>query len=801
VAGSVSTEDTRRDGTGWNASAARARLSAVFEEFAVSVSRRKILAAGGVVAVSAMADPLGISRAAATGAPVIGPARTTLDGTLALPDRADGVFRKPMFGPPEPHIVRADLGAGASSATQRPLLAFAQMTDLQIVDDQSPARFEFLDRMARYAPPYEGAYPTKAAYRPQEMLSTQLSDAVCRGLQNVGRGPRTDLPIGFTIVTGDMVDNCQYNETRWYIDLLDGELVHPDSGSLTQDHSVGGGAFGALVEDYWHPQSKQFQLSRGKLDRYYRAGFPEVLSLPGAARRPFQATGLGMPWYAAVGNHDLLVQGNVLPGTQIELIFDRTPDLRELAVGDFKPSDLGNRLPDDLNDDPDLWDVLTDYWAFFWAALNPMPGLIVPADPARRLLSKSQFIAEHFNTTGLPAGHGFTAGSGKGYYEFDAGPDGMFKFICLDTVRDDLGGSRGAIDSVQFNWLRDRLIANSSAWAERRSDGSYAHRGHDVDDKLIVIFCHHTLNTMTNDTDLPDPGARTWYPGSDLRRLLELFPNVVLMVNGHTHKHNIWAHERPAAIGYPGGFWEVNTASHIDWPIQSRIIEISEAAGVLSIFTTMVDADAPARWDGTTATPEALAALGRELAANDPQIASNGDGEADARNTELLLPAPFPMLKLAGNSYGVDVAVLRGAPWHSDSNTVVVRGQGPYTWTFTGLPPGLTWNASGVITGTFTQAGIFPVSFTVTDTFGHAFSNGFTFTVNIATPDLRDRTLAAATSTLQAAGLRLGTVGSTPVEEALDAGKVRSQSPVAGAPVQPDTPVKVYLGLWNGNRK
>jgi uncharacterized protein (TIGR03437 family) len=42
-------------------------------------------------------------------------------------------------------------------------------------------------------------------------------------------------------------------------------------------------------------------------------------------------------------------------------------------------------------------------------------------------------------------------------------------------------------------------------------------------------------------------------------------------------------------------------------------------------------------------------------------------------------------------------------------------GTTPYTWTATGLPPGLTMTSGGTITGTPTSAGTFPVSFTVKD--------------------------------------------------------------------------------------
>ncbi len=58
-------------------------------------------------------------------------------------------------------------------------------------------------------------------------------------------------------------------------------------------------------ERYWHPDGGEPDLPRS------RFGFPEVPGVLAAARRPFRATGLGLPWYAVHGNHDNMLQGTV----------------------------------------------------------------------------------------------------------------------------------------------------------------------------------------------------------------------------------------------------------------------------------------------------------------------------------------------------------------------------------------------------------------------------------------------------------------------------------------------------------
>lgn len=517
---------------------------------------RSAAALGGAAAVAGLG---GLADQAVAG--TVTRHRGTLDKVILKGTAGRGGWAPLVHVAGEEHVVRTGLGAPAKAGRKdrrRALLAFAQLSDVHVVDAQSPARLE------------GGDVVVSAAYRPQEVLTAHVAEAMVREINQVGRGPVTGKVLALALQTGDNSDNSQYNEIRWNIDLLDGGRIRQDSGDLTRYEGVMDGDPDFYDTAFWHPHGTP----SGKQDDTYRAkyGFPRVPGLLDDCRRPFKAHGLGMEWFTALGNHDELMQGNA----------PRTDALAAQATGDKKSTSMGIRT--------------------------------VTPDPDRRPLSRAETVAEHFTTTGLPVGHGFTDQNrtdGTAYYTFDRGP---VRFVVMDTVNEN-GGAEGSMDQAQFSWLQAQLSAAT--------------------DHLVVVASHHTSWTMDNATTGPS-GPRVL--GDAVVTELLAHENVIAWVNGHTHSNAVKAHARQTG----GGFWEINTASHIDWPQQSRIIEVVDNRDrTLSIFTTMLDHTAPLAPGPDLDGPMKLASLGRLLAANDPQERDNDRrGSRKARNVELLVPAP-----------------------------------------------------------------------------------------------------------------------------------------------------------------
>jgi metallophosphoesterase (TIGR03767 family) len=598
----------------------------------MSTTRRDLLrasaAAGAAFAWAGNIDPLARAAGMASAhARRVHRRGTTLEHTILRGHVLNGGgYRRLTHGQGEPHLVRDDLGIRPQKGRakrRRGLLSLVQFTDTHIVDAQSPARAEYMDR---YNDGVASALVFSAAYRPHEMLTAQVTDSLVRAVNRVGRGPVTRRRFDFAITTGDTVDNCQRNELRWLIDTLDGERVRPDSGDHSRWEGVSDETAANYDPHYWHPDGTP----DGKTDDVARStyGFPTIPGLLDEARKPFRAAGLEMPWLAAYGNHDGLVQGNFPQSFHLGALSTGSVKITALPAG-ISPQDVAALDPVAL------------------AGLLTGPVRVVSADPARKVIDRKETVAEYFKTSGTPRGHGFRPKhlrDGTAYYGFHRG---IVKGLVLDTVNPN-GYSEGSLDPDQWAWLQNQLMKHSRHYLDEAGEIQANRHGRD---RLIVLFSHHTITTMSNPLVADDdPRPRTL--GDEVEALLLRFPNVVLWVNGHTHVNEVVAHPRAHGSRAKGGFWEVNTASHIDFPQQARIVEVADNRdGTLSVFGTIVDSAADLHPAAHPRGPAGLAAMSRQLAANDwqerpaaPAAPGTPDGRRGLlqdRNVELVVPAPF----------------------------------------------------------------------------------------------------------------------------------------------------------------
>lgn len=400
--------------------------------------RDLLLAAGGATAAALLAGCGGA-----------GPATpgSTLRSTLADPD-GDGLLHA---GPGVPLRDRTELAARARPGPV--LAALAQLSDLHVRDAQSPGRVAFLDRLG----PRLGS-----AFRWHETLTAHTVAATIEAVNDAR--PQA------VLVTGDLVDSAQRNELEWALTLLRGGTVRTDSG---------------------RPGYQGVQAASTPDPLYYRPDVdaPRHPGLLARATAPLRAGGLDAPWHPVLGNHDILVAGEVAP----------TSATRAAATGDRLLVTPAPALLDEL---ADVQPTRAQVDRLLAAGLDG-DALRVAPDPARTQLDAREVVARL-----RPDG----AGADRLDYAVAIGD--ALHVVVLDLVRRD-AGSGGIVTAATLAALQRELAA--------------------AGDRYIMVAVHQPLDATAG--------------GGALFDILDADPRVVAVLAGHTHRNAI-APRHSRAGGY-----------------------------------------------------------------------------------------------------------------------------------------------------------------------------------------------------------------------------------------------------------
>ena len=497
------------------------------------------------------------------------------------------------FGDPLNSVTRTDimpaLYDGSAVTKKAKLLNFFTMTDIHITDKESPNQLIYLQRLHKTLPVGVSLYSGIMLY------TTHVLDAAVQTINALHK----QNPIDFGISLGDTCNSTQYNELRWYIDVLDGKVITPSSGAH----------LGADTIDY---------------------------------QKPYQAAGLdkAIPWYQTLGNHDHFWIGS------IPVDYSLRTDLRQSYISNevFATADILTN-PATINNHDYYMGILdgsTPYGDIKYA--GPVKDFKSPpkvvADPDRRSLLRTEWMKEFFNTSSTPVGHGFNladANNGFACYSFVPKSTIPIKVIVLDdTQREDDGSAdvhgHGYLDQARWNWLKKELAAG------------------DATGQLMIISAHIPINVEVTAPNSEmgwwtDPQNAVTLP--DLITELESHPNLIMWISGHRHLNTVKAFISPDPVNAPEkGFWQVETSSLRDFPQQFRTFKIYlNSDYTISIVTTDVD---PAVKDGTPAATSRSYALAAEQIVgadiydfnptNDPTIKPMPTGSYNAELVKKLSP-------------------------------------------------------------------------------------------------------------------------------------------------------------------
>ena len=440
-------------------------------------------------------------------------------------------YGKWNYGPGLDYQKRVDLMStgytGISITKSARLLNFFAITDVHITDEESPASALYFG--------YKGGFI--GGYSPVLLYTTQVFDAAIHTINALEK----ENPIDFGISMGDACNNTQYNELRWYIDILDGKKIIPDSG--TKDDPIPGPG-----NDY---------------------------------QDEFQAEGLdsAIPWYQTLGNHDHFWTGLLPPTEASRKVFTQDGILNIGNIFAYPNDPLPFNSRGFYMGSIDGSTLLGEITGIGAMESYPTPPKVRAPDPNRRSLKKEEWINEFFSTSSNPVGHGFSrsnASTGFACYSFEPKGNIPIKVIVLDDTQsnDDPHLSfyaHSSIDNVRYNWLVTEL-------GKGQSEG-----------KLMIISSHIPIGVLPPDNGMGWSASAAVSEGDFIAKL-HTFPNLILWIAGHRHVNQITPMPSTDLAHPESGFWEVESTSLRDFPQQFRLFEITRNSdNTVSIITTNVD--------------------------------------------------------------------------------------------------------------------------------------------------------------------------------------------------------------------
>ena len=425
------------------------------------------------------------------------------------------------------HLIRTELAPAPPALRGDCLLALAVMSDVQVLDSASPARCEWVEQWAT-APLWQTLLPM---HRPYEALTHWALAAHVDALRRNPIGPRSARPYDLALSLGDNIDNAQHNELAAFLAIVAGGRAHLSAYGAVQDVGAAESGFGPWP--FWSPDA-------GVHDLFKPRGYPVLPHFLERASAELRSPGLGFGFASVPGNHDLMRQGTALPEPAIEAI----------AIGAMKAL----RRPPGLDPADPLQHFVDHPAAFSVGGTRRVAPLA-----ERRAVSKREWIAAHVasGACGLDT-------SSVQRDSADAVIDTEHVRIILLDTNHPAGDFQGSVGSAQLLWLEQQL-----AEVDRQPE------------RLAVLASHHGAVSLTNRRG-QDPQRHL---ADALTALLHRHSCLVAWLVGHRHQHDITPHPGPA-----GGFWEIATASLIDWPSQTRAIEfLRHAGGGLEIVCTLMD--------------------------------------------------------------------------------------------------------------------------------------------------------------------------------------------------------------------